>query len=134
MRFALLDDNFAIRIWDGHMSPHHFYCFDFVNRQGQYILTPHGLKIYAEATEFSPGGEVLSMEASVERAMAHSAEFRTTMDIARDGRIGDPNWETYLIPEGTRLRFIQPGKEDCFLSIPFRNPPGTTLILRPNLW
>jgi hypothetical protein len=129
--FALLDDNLAIRVWDGDLAPCHAYSFDFVNHQRQYIPAPPGLKIYAEANGFIPGGEVLSIEASLERAMVQSMQFRRTIELARGGQTGDPNWETYIIPEGTRLRITQLGKADCFLNIPIRTSNGRTLTLQP---
>lgn len=130
MTFAPLDDNLAIRVWGGDLAQSHAYCFDFINRQRQYIRTPSGLKIYAETNSFNPSGEVLSIEASLERTMAQSMQFQTTMELARGGQAVDPNWETYIIPEGTRLRITQLGKADSFLTIPIRTPNGRTLTLR----
>jgi len=45
----------------------------------------------------------------------------------------DPNWETYLIPEGTRLRITHPGHPDYFLNIPNRQPNGQVLQV-PSYW
>jgi len=132
---APLDDNLAIRVWGGDIASVQVFSFDFINGQQQYILTPPGLKIYAESDIFSPSSEltkVLSIEASLEQMKVESVEFRTSAELARGEQADDPNWETYLIPEGTRLRITQPGKVDCFLNIPYRTPPnGRALTLQP---
>jgi hypothetical protein len=112
-----------VRVWGGDLASYQCYCFDFVNRERQYILTPDDVKIYSVATAFSPSAEVLSIEQSLEKAKATTLYSNATRC--------DPNWETYIIPEGTTLHITQWNHSDRFLHIPMRTPNDATLVLQP---
>jgi hypothetical protein len=68
--FLQLRDDLMVRVWGGDLASYEYYCFDFVNRERQYILTPHDVKIYSVATAFSPSlsTQVLSIEQSLENS------------------------------------------------------------------
>jgi hypothetical protein len=121
--FSQLRDNLMVRVWGGDLASYEYYCFDFVNRERQYILTPHDIKIYSVATAFSPSAQVLSIEQSLENSKATLLYSHATRR--------DPNWETYLVREGTILRITQQNHSDQFLHIPMRTPKDSTLVLRP---
>jgi hypothetical protein len=121
--FTELRDGVMIRVWGGDLASYQCYCFDFVNRERQYILTPDDVEIYSVATAFSPGIRVLSIEQSLEKAKATSLYS----DVTRR----DPNWETYIIREGTVLRITQRNHSDRYLHIPMRTPNNATLVLQP---
>ena len=121
--FSQLRDDLIIRVWGGDLASYECYCFDFVNREHQYILTPEDVKIYTMATAFSPGAQVLSIEDSLEKAKAKSLYSHATRR--------DPNWETYIVHEGTVLHITQQNHPDRFLHIPIRAPHGSTLVLQP---
>jgi hypothetical protein len=112
-----------VRVWGGDLASYEYYCFDFVNRERQYILTPPDVKIYSVATAFSPSAQVLSIEQSLEKAKATS--------LYSDATRRDPNWETYLVREGTILRITQENHSERFLHIPMRIPKDSTLVLQP---
>jgi hypothetical protein len=100
--FSQLRDDLMIRVWGARdLASYQRYCFDFVNRERQYILTPDDVKIYAVATGFNPSAEVLSIEA-------------TTLYSHATRR--DPNWETYIVPEATILRITQQNHSDHLFS------------------
>ncbi|KIL59152.1 hypothetical protein M378DRAFT_169660 [Amanita muscaria Koide BX008] len=121
--FSQLRDDLMVRVWGGDLASYECYCFDFVNRKRQYILTPDDVKIYTVATAFSPSAQVLSMEDSLEKAKATSLYSHATRR--------DPNWETYIVREGTVLRITQQNHPDRFLHIPMRAPHASTLVLQP---
>ncbi|KAF5376435.1 hypothetical protein D9615_008655 [Tricholomella constricta] len=119
-----LDPNFSIRVYDGDLAQYHSYSFDFVDKSGQYIRTPKDITLYAG------GAEVLSIEESLRRQMEGSTEFRKSMEQLRKGKANpDPNWETYVVPEGIRIRIKQVGHDDRLLNIPTRGPA----VLHPKL-
>jgi hypothetical protein len=123
--FAQLRDDLMIRVWGGDLASYQLYSFDFVNGERQYILTPDDVKIYTLPTVFDPaGGQVLSIEQSLEMANTSSYSHATRQD---------PNWETYIIHEGTTLRITQQNHPDRFLRIPTRIPNfgDATLVLQP---
>jgi hypothetical protein len=119
--FSQLRDNLMVRVWRGDLDE--CYSFDFVNRERQYILTPDDVKIYSMATAFTPSIQVLSIEQSLEEAGATTLYSHATRR--------DPNWETYIVHEGTVLRITQKNHPDRLLNIPTRTPYGATLVLRP---
>jgi hypothetical protein len=59
-----------VRVWGGDLASYEYYCFDFVNRERQYILTPDDVKIYSVATAFRRSVQFLSIEQSLEEAKA----------------------------------------------------------------
>jgi hypothetical protein len=120
--FSQLRDDLMVRVWGGDLASYEYYCFDFVNRERQYI-TPHDVKIYSVATAFSPSAQILSIEQSLENSKATSLYSHATRR--------DPNWETYLVREGTILRIMQQNHSDRFLHIPMRTPKDSILVLRP---
>jgi len=121
--FSKLRDDLMVRVWGGDLASYECYCFDFVNCARQYILTPDDVKIYSVATSFSPSVQVLSMEQSLEKAKATS--------LYSDATRRDPNWETYIVHEGTILRITQQNHSDRFLHIPMRIANDVTLVLQP---
>ncbi|KAM6494499.1 hypothetical protein JOM56_010860 [Amanita muscaria] len=127
--FAQLREDLWIRVWGGVLD--HCFHFDFVNGERRYMRTPSDVEIYAEAIGGNPGGRVLSIEASIEAAKARSSELAVSMQGARDDSQVDPDWETYVILEGTRLRIKQSHQPDRFLSIPVRTPQEANLVLQP---
>lgn len=112
-----------VRVWGGDLESFEYYCLDFVNHERQYILTPDDVKIYAVATPFSPSLRVLSIEDTLKKANAKSLFSHATRC--------DPNWETYLVHEGTVLRITQQNRPDLFLHIPIRAARNSTLVLQP---
>lgn len=36
-----------VRVWGGDLANAKYYCFDFVNSERQYILTPDDVKIHS---------------------------------------------------------------------------------------
>ena len=96
-----------IRVWGEDLASSACYCFDFVNREHQYILTPNDVKIYT-GNCVQPSVPVLSIEESLERAKATSLYSHATRH--------DPNWETHVIPEGTILRITQQSHPDFFFT------------------
>jgi hypothetical protein len=121
--FSQLREDLMVRVWGGDLASYECYCFDFVNHECQYILTPDDIKIYTVATAFSPSIQVLSIEQSLENAKATSLYSHATRH--------DPNWETYIIREGTILRITQQNHSDRFLHIPLRIPNDAALVLQP---
>ena len=119
---AKLRDDLIIRVWGGDLESYRRYSFDFVDSEHRYILAPHDVKVYSMATAFSPSAQVLSLQESLERAKATSIYSHAT-------RL-DPNWETYIIFEGTVLRITQQNHPDCFVHIPMRIPCDSTLVLQ----
>jgi hypothetical protein len=86
-----LRDDLMVRVWGGDLESYECYCFDFVNRERQYILTPDDVEIYSVATALSPSARVLSIEQSLEKSKATS--------LYSDATRRDPNWETYIVRE-----------------------------------
>ena len=123
MTFSQFRDDLRIRFWGGDLASYRIYCFDFVNREHQYIPTPENVTIYTVETAFSPSVEVLSIERSVKKTRAASPQAFTSLDASKF----DPNWETYIVPEGTILRLTQQNQPDQFLHIPIRAIIGATL-------
>lgn len=121
--FAQLSEDLMVRLWEGDLGYYECYCFDFVNGERQYILTPEDIKIYSVATAFTPSRRILSIEESLEQANATSLYSHATRH--------DPNWETYIIHEGTALRIIQKNHPDRLLHIPVRGLHHSTLAFRP---
>ena len=71
VRFSQLRDDLMVRV-PGDLASYERYrdCFDFVNCDRQYILTPIDVKIYTVATAFAPSVQdvqVLSIEQSLEK-------------------------------------------------------------------
>ena len=69
VRFSQLRDGLMVRV-PGDLASYERYCFDFVNCDRQYILTPVDVKIYTVATAFTPSAQdvqVLSIEQSLEK-------------------------------------------------------------------
>ncbi|KAM6504281.1 hypothetical protein JOM56_001224 [Amanita muscaria] len=124
VKFSQLTDDVMIRVWGGDLATYHCYCFDFVNHEPQYILTPKDIKIYSVATELSPSVRVFSIEDSLEKA-------KTRPLYSLSATKHDPNWETYVIPEGMLLRITQQNHPDRFLQIPVRISKDATLVLQP---
>ena len=118
MKYSQLREDLTIRVWGEDLASYGIYCFDFVNSERQYILTPDDVKIYTVATVSLP---VLSMEQSLEEAKATTLYSHATRH--------DPNWETYIVREGTVLRIAQKNHPDRFLNIPMRIPNDATLVL-----
>ncbi|KAF5369684.1 hypothetical protein D9615_010160 [Tricholomella constricta] len=119
--FAQLRDDLMIRIWPGDLGDR--YCFDFVNRERQYILAPDDVKIYSAATAFTPSMPVVSIEQALDEAGASFYSHATRPD---------PNYETYNVHEGTILRITQKNHPDRYLNMPMRIPDGAaTLVLQP---
>ncbi|KAF8239134.1 hypothetical protein L208DRAFT_1420849 [Tricholoma matsutake] len=88
--FSQLRDDLMVRVWGGDLASYEYYCFNFVNRECQYILTPHDIKIYSVATAFSLSAQVLSIEQSLENSKATSLYSHATRH--------DPNWEIVKAP------------------------------------
>ncbi|KAF8623283.1 hypothetical protein AX17_007489 [Amanita inopinata Kibby_2008] len=128
--FSQLRDDLIIRVWSGDLANYRCYSFDFVNNEHQYMRTPDDIKIYCVATAFTPGLEVLSIEQSLERAMEASPQFARSLSSARNTAEHDPNWETYVVPEGITLRITQQSRPDRFLHIPVRTPNDSVLVLQ----
>jgi len=40
----------------------------------------------------------------------------------------DLSWETYMIPDGLRLRFTTPGRQDAFMDVP-ENPYNRNILV-----
>ncbi|KAI6023014.1 hypothetical protein BKA83DRAFT_115944 [Pisolithus microcarpus] len=123
VKFSQLRDDLMVRVWGGDLERYEYYCLDFVNHERQHILTPDDVKIYTLATALSPSARVLSVEDSLEKANAKSLYSHATRR--------DPNWETYVIREGTVLRITQQNRPDRFLHIPIRAARNSTLVLQP---
>ncbi|RDB22035.1 hypothetical protein Hypma_010876 [Hypsizygus marmoreus] len=123
---ARISENLAIRIWGGDLASYSCHTFDFVNNAGQYIRTPAGVKIYSLGVG---GGEVHSIEKSLELADPHNrpGSLRNSYDKSKSL---DPNWETYVIPDGTVLCVKQPGLQDRIVNIPMRFSQGSTVTLQ----
>lgn len=117
-----LRDDIMIRVWGGDLATNNLYSFDFVNKERQYILTPEDVKIFTVATALSPSLPVLSIEDLLEAQRATSLYSHATRQ--------DPNWETYIIREGTILRITQRKHPDRYLHIPLRIPKDATLVLQ----
>ncbi|KAF8075360.1 hypothetical protein FPV67DRAFT_1401949, partial [Lyophyllum atratum] len=118
VQIAPLSDRVWVRIWGGDVASQGCYCFDFVNSQGQHRRTPSNIKVFSEATAWMPSTQVLSIEASLDKAMQQSPQFAETLRNSRDeSHKPDPNWETYIVQQGIRLCFKQAGKEDVFVDI-----------------
>lgn len=127
---ASLTDDLGIRVWGGGLDSFQLFSFDFVNKDGKYIRTPDDVKIYSVATGFTPCLEVHSIEKSL--ALADPKNSPTSLrNYRRDESKFDPNWETYVIPEGTLLRIVQRNQPDRFLQIPIRTTQGALLTLQP---
>jgi hypothetical protein len=121
-----LGPNLSIRVWDGGLAPYHSFLFDFVNAEGQYVCPPKDIGIHVDGV-----GQILSIEESIQRERNESQELNKSMELGLCLRSGhfDPNWETYIVPEGVRLRIRQEGQEDCFLDIPTRD--SQKIVLHP---
>jgi hypothetical protein len=106
-----------IRIWGGDLGPLQCFSFDFVNRRGNYILIPENVKIYSDGY-----GEVLSVEACFRQHAGNESGFMRKVQAGQaiPPQGVDKNWETYVVPEGTRLRIMQRGMADRFITIPTR--------------
>ena len=122
-----LDRNLLIRVWGGDLAPYHSFSFDFVNDQDHYIRTPKDIKIYSDGF-----GEVLSIEENFRRHKKNSREFARSFQMGLRQETPDLDWETYIVPEGTRLRITRTGYEDRVLIIPTRNPHEVVLTLVPH--
>jgi hypothetical protein len=59
-------DDLMVRVWGGDLASYEYYCFDFINRERQYILRPDDIKIYTVATAFDPSSQVLSIKDTLE--------------------------------------------------------------------
>ena len=57
VKFAQVRNDLMIRVWGEDLASSACYCFDFVNREHQYILTPNDVKIYTAATAFSQASQ-----------------------------------------------------------------------------
>ena len=112
-----LGPDLSIRVWGGDLAPCYAFSFDFVDGRGDYIAPPADIRIHAEGFP----GEVLSIEESMRRVMQGSSEFKRTFEMSMSSKTKDLKWETYVIPEGTRLRIIRRGQQDRFLTIPRRD-------------
>ena len=121
-------DGLMIRCWGGDMASYRYYCFDFLERDGKYIRTPDGVKIYSVATAFCPSIEIRS----IEQSLANSS-FQLQQQLSNPSeyaRTYDPHWETYLVPEGTLLRITQINRPDVLFQIPIHAPRQTMLVPR----
>ncbi|KAF8056648.1 hypothetical protein FPV67DRAFT_1530904 [Lyophyllum atratum] len=133
VQYTKLNSRVWLRIWGDSLESIHCYSFDFVDRQGQYMPTPPGIKIYCEMT----GAEVRSIEASLDAVAAQSKEIQSSLEASyaatiRDGHKPDAQWETYVVQAGTRLRIKQEHlSNDVFVNIPTHTPQGDTLTLVP---
>ncbi|KAF8070407.1 hypothetical protein FPV67DRAFT_1487246 [Lyophyllum atratum] len=131
VQYTQLNSRVWLRIWGDSLKSIHCYSFDFVDRKGQYMPTPPGIKIYCEMT----GAEVRSIETSLNAIAGQSKEFQSTLeasyaDSIAAGHRPDAQWETYVVQEGTRLRIKQDHRpNDLFLTIPTRTPTGDNLTL-----
>ncbi|KAF8063520.1 hypothetical protein FPV67DRAFT_1672538 [Lyophyllum atratum] len=129
--YAQLNSRVWLRIWGDSLASIGCYSFDFVDRNGQYMSTPPGIKIYCETT----GAEVRSIEASLDAVAAKSKEFKSTLEASyaqgiAAGHTPNAQWETYIVQEGTMLRIKQGSRpNDLFLTIPTRTPTGDKLTL-----
>ncbi|KAF8888559.1 hypothetical protein BD779DRAFT_449261 [Infundibulicybe gibba] len=123
MIIVKLSDDDSIRIWEHVFTDPHVFFFDFINGQGEYIRTPPDVKIYSDGP--GPFGEVLSMEQLSQRP--GTATPRTWPGY-------DPNEETYLIAEGSKIRIVRPGHLDCHLTIPSRRPRDGRYVVMPEYW
>jgi hypothetical protein len=54
VRFSQMKDDLMVRVWGGDSASYERYCFDFYNRERQYILTPDDVKFSSVATAFAP--------------------------------------------------------------------------------
>ncbi|KAF8867907.1 hypothetical protein BD779DRAFT_1208859 [Infundibulicybe gibba] len=117
----LSDDN-SIRIWGNVFNDPHVFAFDFINIQGEHIRTPPDVKIYSDGP--GPFGEVLSMEHLCQWPGPTSSNTWPC----------DPNEETYLIAEGSKIRIVRPGNPDCHLTIPSRRPRDGRYVAMPEYW
>ena len=109
-------DGLMIRCWVGDMASYQYYYFDFLDRNGKYIRTPDGVKIYSVATAFCPSIEIRS----IEQSLANSS-FQLQQQLSNPSeyaRTYDPHWETYLVPEGTLLRITGINRPDVLFQIP----------------
>lgn len=94
--------------------------------KGSISYPPKDIKIYLDGV-----GEVLSIEECIRRQRNGSPEFDRSMELGPRPISGnfDPNWETYIVPEGARLRIRQEGHEERFLDIPTRD--SEIIVLYP---
>ncbi|KAF5381356.1 hypothetical protein D9615_008429 [Tricholomella constricta] len=122
-----LGPNVSIRVYEGDLAQYHSYSLDFVDKSGQYIRTPKDITLYSG--RFG-GAQIFSIEGSLRRQRKGSAGFNRSMERLQKGKAApDPNWETYMVPEGIRIRIKQEGHDDRFLDIPTRGPA----VLHPKL-
>ncbi|KAF5381395.1 hypothetical protein D9615_008420 [Tricholomella constricta] len=122
-----LGPNVSIRVFEGDLAQYHSYSLDFVDKSGQYIRTPKDITLYSD--HFG-GAQIFSIEESLRRQRKGSAGFNRSMERLHKGKAApDPNWETYKVPEGIRIRIKQEGHDDRFLDIPTRG----SAVLCPEL-
>ncbi|KAF8870665.1 hypothetical protein BD779DRAFT_1579213, partial [Infundibulicybe gibba] len=117
-----LSDDDSIRIWGNVFNDPYVFAFDFINSQGEHIRTPPDVKIYSDG--LGPPGEVLSME--------YLCQWPSP--TASNTWPCDPDEETYLIAEGSKIRIVRPGHPDCHLTIPSRRPRDGRYVAMPEYW
>lgn len=105
--------NLAIRVWDGNFQEFGLYCFDLYNRSTHTAVNlPHNYKIcHASNNSFVVGGwgsEVISWE-------------RAWNVPQRNMR---PGQERFVVPEGSQLALVRPGKEPFYFVLPRRQVSG----------
>lgn len=72
------------------------------------MCKPSDVRIVTEPHGFNPEVEVLSMEESVRKSCHDSRAVMQAIENARD--ILDKEWETFIMDEGTLLRFERGGE------------------------
>ncbi|KAF8875424.1 hypothetical protein BD779DRAFT_1678228 [Infundibulicybe gibba] len=112
------------RMWGGDLRDFHVFNFDLVDQHGQYMPVPPGMHIYlVDSGPPDRDLEVFPIEKSYQ-----PANNQTNVEEL------DPDWETFIVGEGTRLRFRSPDGEDCYLNIPFWRPKDGIVVEIPERW
>ncbi|KAF8888558.1 hypothetical protein BD779DRAFT_1523678 [Infundibulicybe gibba] len=114
------DDSINLRIWGSAYDDIHVFSFDFVNRHGRYMRTPNNIKIHSDGP--GPRSRVLSIE-------------RLSRNPGVPGTYGyDNDWETYVVPEGTKLCITRPRNPPCHITIPSRKLRAGKYVAVSEYW
>ncbi|KAF8889682.1 hypothetical protein BD779DRAFT_1520446 [Infundibulicybe gibba] len=117
-----VSDTASLRIWGDMYHDRGMFAFDFVDNWGRYIKTSPGTKIFADRPD--SGCEILSLEERLAKNHPHASQV---VDY-------DPEWETYLVVERTRMCVVQPGYPDFYITIPSWRPRGSTCAIISEYW
>ncbi|KAF8870658.1 hypothetical protein BD779DRAFT_1478712 [Infundibulicybe gibba] len=115
-----IGNNIKIRMWGSRLHDSRVFLFDFTDGQGNHIRMPPGMKIFTDAVH--PGDSVLSIEQSIGAIPPHA---RPTFHQG----ITDHTWETFIVPEGIKLRIEQPGRPDLCVAVPWHPEDGQLVVM-----